>query len=176
MAFDSHHLLRPDWGERWLTEAEVESRFRPAITDQHAEWGSILWKFEKIINEPSNNFERTLKALFTRNEILLLLPSMHPDLRRLQDLNAARYRDLRASRFFQTSPTVGTRLTMMYFGLPVDSEQFLPFPEGDTPPGRNASQILQLVRGGFDDGLEGQLMLDDLNRKWMEISRCRSTS
>lgn len=97
-------------------------RWDPLVTPTSGKWTNQVSVF-KLLLAPSSTetLDSILSDYFTPSERELALPATSPPyLVELQADRTERYRRLLAGRFDGVEDTTVTRLTMLYFGLPVE--------------------------------------------------------
>ncbi|KAK5993018.1 hypothetical protein PT974_06444 [Cladobotryum mycophilum] len=104
-----------------FTEKHLEERINPTISPEDEEWTQMYDKFEKLLGPKSNQtLGQVLAAHFTEHEVRLFSHTDCSELKAIQDENTRRYQNLLNSRFRGVESDMITKLTMMYFGLPVE--------------------------------------------------------
>lgn len=112
--------LKTSEQSRWLSYEEVKHRFRPGITLSDPEWIQRYSWFMSVVQRPTQDVRAVLKSCFPRNTVFMLLPLSHRNLRIIQQLNSARYRQCLQQRFGDISNDGPAKLALTYFGLPVE--------------------------------------------------------
>ncbi|KAM5350626.1 hypothetical protein ACJ41O_007131 [Fusarium nematophilum] len=104
----------------YVNPEDAAKRLNPTISPQDQKWKSIHHKFTQLVNNSSTSIRNILSENFTRHEARMLDPSDRPDIKKLQNDNTERYNALLAGRFKGVDRGMASKLTMMYFGLPVE--------------------------------------------------------
>lgn len=96
-------------------------RYNPLIRPSDEQWKLIERDFDTLLENLRVTIGQVLKEYFTEHEGKLFLPTVEPvSLVNLQTEHKKRYRALLAGRFKDHRLTLGTKFTMLYFGLPVE--------------------------------------------------------
>ncbi|POR38279.1 Uncharacterized protein TPAR_01539 [Tolypocladium paradoxum] len=103
-----------------ITAAEAEKRIDPAICTSDRAWRSRHREFSQRLNRPNKTLADIPPETFTFYEARLLVASSRPEPRQLQSDRTRRYRALLRERFKGVAEDQATKLTMAYFGLPVE--------------------------------------------------------
>ncbi|KAF4983523.1 hypothetical protein FZEAL_1058 [Fusarium zealandicum] len=95
------------------------ARFNPAIAPKDSEWKSVYGEFTELLDS-SKTINQIMSEYFTHHEARLFFPSDRADLKKLQDDNTERYNALLAGRLKGVDRSLASKLTMLYFGLPIE--------------------------------------------------------
>ncbi|KAH7140125.1 hypothetical protein B0J13DRAFT_637460 [Dactylonectria estremocensis] len=95
-------------------------RMNPAIKPTDPRWREVHDKFALLLEDKNKTIQQILAENFTRHETRLFVPSDRPEIKELHNWHAARYKVLREGRFKAVEPTLSVKLTMLYFGVPVE--------------------------------------------------------
>lgn len=101
----------------------AEARRDPWIKPTDAKWRSVYDKFVQLLKSKDKTIRDILVENFTQHEACLFIPSDRPEIKELQDRHTARYNVLRQGRFKDIVPSLSIKLTMLYFGVPVEPMQ-----------------------------------------------------
>ncbi|KAF7556480.1 hypothetical protein G7046_g6299 [Stylonectria norvegica] len=104
---------------KYVSNETAASRINPTITPRDESWRQTYQEFAKLLRSPKT-IEQILFENFTRHEARLFIPEDREDIKRLQDENTDQYYALLEDRFKDVKPSLALKLTMMYFGLPVE--------------------------------------------------------
>ncbi|KAK7424012.1 hypothetical protein QQZ08_008836 [Neonectria magnoliae] len=105
----------------FVTPEEAAARRNLLIKPTDADWQLAHERFASLLGPSSEiTIKQLLKLTFTRHEARMFLPSDRPDIRSIQESNTERFHKLRSGRFSTVDDSLATKLTMMYFGLPVE--------------------------------------------------------
>ncbi|KAH7166332.1 hypothetical protein EDB81DRAFT_853019 [Dactylonectria macrodidyma] len=104
----------------YVTPEVAAERLNPAIKPTDAKWREVHEKFTLLLNDKDKTIQQILKENFTRHEARLFVPSDRPEVKELQDSHAERYKVVREGRFKNVEPTLSVKMTMLYFGVPVE--------------------------------------------------------
>ncbi|KAK7417823.1 hypothetical protein QQX98_004297 [Neonectria punicea] len=105
----------------FVTPEEAAARRNLLIKPTDADWQLAHEKFTSLLDPSSKmTINQLLKLTFTSHEARMFVPSDRPDTRSIQESNTERFHKLRSGRFSAVDDSLATKLTMMYFGLPVE--------------------------------------------------------
>lgn len=114
-------LLPPEPSpEEYISEATASLRINPAIDPNSTPWKTQHRLFHLLLHSLDHNIQQILLANFTQHEARMFVPSDRHDLHALQQRNTDRYNALLQGRFKDVEQSLATKITMMYFGLPVE--------------------------------------------------------
>ncbi|TKW56661.1 hypothetical protein CTA1_13118 [Colletotrichum tanaceti] len=100
---------------------EPQERYNALIKPSDDDWKAVHDKFNDLVAQPTLRTEDILSLYFTAQERKLFLAATEPrSLRDCQESNTRRYRSLIGGRFKDCHLSFATKLTMLYFGLPVE--------------------------------------------------------
>ncbi|KAJ6786808.1 hypothetical protein PWT90_03859 [Aphanocladium album] len=97
-----------------------QRRLDPAIDPSDVEWEKVHAMFDFLVRRSDRTLGDILLDNFTVHEIRQFFTQGRPDIKILQQRNTERYHSLLAGRFKGVVSDVPTKLSMMYFGLPVE--------------------------------------------------------
>lgn len=103
----------------YVSPEEAAKRVNPTVTPQDPDWTRILDAFTEL-RKSDDPIQKILSEHFTYHEARMLLASDRPDIKSLQDANTERYNALLQGRFHGVERDLVSKLTMLYFGLPVE--------------------------------------------------------
>ncbi|RSM12090.1 hypothetical protein CEP52_002650 [Fusarium oligoseptatum] len=103
----------------YVSPEEAAKRVNPTITPQDRDWRRVLDTFTELHNS-GNTLQKILSEHFTFHEARMLSASDRADIKNLQDVNTERYNALLRGRFLGVERDLVSKLTMLYFGLPVE--------------------------------------------------------
>lgn len=100
---------------------DPQQRYNPLIRPTDEDWNNIHGHFKDLLSFPTTRTGQVLEVYFTSHERKLFMPATEPRrLRDCQEDNARRYESLIGNRFKECRPSLATKFTMLYFGLPVE--------------------------------------------------------
>ena len=94
--------------------------FNPAICPTDNDWARVHDSFAKLVKKSDKTLGDILLKYFTKYEARMFFTQDRSDLKRIQSGNTERFRALHAERFNSVESSLITKLTMMYFGLPIE--------------------------------------------------------
>lgn len=98
-----------------------QERYNPLIKPTDNDWIAAHEQFKDLLDQPTIRIQQILDEHFTPHERKLFMPATEPrSLRDCQEDNTRRYRALIAGRFKTSRPSLATKFTLLYFGLPVE--------------------------------------------------------
>lgn len=103
----------------YVSPENAAKRVDPIITPQDRNWRRMHYTFTEL-HKSDNTLQKILSDHFTYHEARMLLASDRTDIKSLQDANTERYNALLQGRFRGVKRDVVSKLTMMYFGLPIE--------------------------------------------------------
>ncbi|KAI8658224.1 hypothetical protein NCS55_01097800 [Fusarium keratoplasticum] len=103
----------------YVSPESAAKRVNPTITPQDRDWRRMLYTFTEL-HKSDKTLQKILSEHFTYHEARMLLASDRADIKSLQDVNTERYNALLEGRFRGVERDLVSKLTMMYFGLPVE--------------------------------------------------------
>ncbi|KAJ4242751.1 hypothetical protein NW757_011822 [Fusarium falciforme] len=103
----------------YVSPESAAKRVNPTITTQDRDWRRMLYTFTEL-HKSDKTLQKILSEHFTYHETRMLLASDRADIKTLQDANTERYNTLLEGRFRGVERDLVSKLTMMYFGLPVE--------------------------------------------------------
>lgn len=107
--------------ESKLGVPEPQERYNALIKPSDDDWKAVHDNFKDLLAQPTLRTEDILSLYFTTQERKLFLTATEPrSLRDCQEGNTRRYWSLIAGRFKDCHLSFATKLTMLYFGLPVE--------------------------------------------------------
>ncbi|KAM0424195.1 hypothetical protein ACHAPT_010566 [Fusarium lateritium] len=104
---------------QYVSPSEAAERINPTIAPKDDDWTSTLNTFTELY-ESEKPVQQILSEHFTHHEARMLIASDRPDIKNLQYANTERYNALLRGRFQGVERNVVSKLTMLYFGLPVE--------------------------------------------------------
>jgi hypothetical protein len=108
-------------GVEVLTRKEPKTRWDPRISPQDEEWKRKELAFARLLREPSQCVEAVLENYFTDEEAKIFVKAKSPpSLVSMQRNNRDRYYGLLAGKLNGCKPSLAMKLTMLWFGLPVE--------------------------------------------------------
>ncbi|RSL49996.1 hypothetical protein CEP54_012153 [Fusarium duplospermum] len=103
----------------YVSPEEAAKRVNPTITPQDRDWRRMHHTFTEL-HKSDSTLQKILSDHFTHHEARMLLASDRADIKNLQDANTERYNALLQGRFLGVKRDMVSKLTMLYFGLPVE--------------------------------------------------------
>ncbi|KAL6876928.1 hypothetical protein J3F83DRAFT_712458 [Trichoderma novae-zelandiae] len=107
-----------------VTEEEAQRRVDLAVSPNDKKWIDIHQAFHDLLADGHRTIGQIFPAFFTPHEICLFVLSESAILKAIQQDNSHRFHRLLQGRFQGVTPDIPTKLTMLYFGLPVEPEDF----------------------------------------------------
>ncbi|KAM0513255.1 hypothetical protein ACHAPE_008104 [Trichoderma viride] len=112
---------------RWtstVTESEAQERIDLGVSPSEKKWNDTYRMFEDLFADEDTPIGEILASKFTQHEIRLFMLSASENLKAIQDDNTARFYALLQTRLQDAAPEIITKLTMLYFGLPIEPIDF----------------------------------------------------
>ena len=98
-----------------------EGQWDPLVGPQDDKFKAKKREFDEMLRDPNMVLSKILDGNFSPHERLIFTPANHPrSLVKVQKDNTARYRKLLEGRFASESSSISLKLTMLWFGLPVE--------------------------------------------------------
>ncbi|KAJ3491893.1 hypothetical protein NLG97_g5505 [Lecanicillium saksenae] len=97
-----------------------QRRLNPTIDPSDVEWEKVHAMFDFLVRRSDRTLGDILLDHFSTHEIRQFFTQGRPDIKALQQRNTERYHSLLAERFSSVTSDVPTKLSMMFFGLPVE--------------------------------------------------------
>lgn len=107
-----------------VTEGEAQERVDLAILPSDEKWKDTYRMFQDLFADVDMSIGQILASNFTQHEISLFMLSASEILKAIQVDNTNRFRTLLQTRFRNVAPDISTKLTMLYFGLPIEPIDF----------------------------------------------------
>lgn len=107
-----------------VTESEAQERIDLTVLSGDEKWKDTYRTFEDLFADVDTSIDQILTSKFTQHEIHLFMLSASETLKAIQDDNTARFDTLLQTRFQDIASDIVTRLTMLYFGLPIEPIDF----------------------------------------------------
>lgn len=104
----------------YVSEAEAAKRMNLRISVEDPAWIQTHEMFKRLLDGKELSYQQILTENFTMHESRMLSPPDRVDLERLQRQNTKRFQKLLKTQFKGLQPNDATKLTMLYFGLPVE--------------------------------------------------------
>ncbi|KAL7944925.1 hypothetical protein V8C42DRAFT_358039 [Trichoderma barbatum] len=120
---DEAFLGVPEWVSD-ITDEEAEKRIDLVIIPKGGKWIDTLKKFQFLLTDTNMTIGKILSAHFTTHEARLFTLSQLAVLRDIQEDNSRRFHKLLQDQFQGVTPDIPTKLTMLYFGLPIEPVDF----------------------------------------------------
>ncbi len=98
-------------------------QFNPAICPTDEDWAQVHNSFRTLVKKSDKTLGDILLQYFTKYEARMFVAQDRSDLKEIQTRNTERFKALLAERFNSVESSLITKLTMMYFGLPVEPIQ-----------------------------------------------------
>ncbi|KAH0489382.1 hypothetical protein TgHK011_009814 [Trichoderma gracile] len=105
-----------------VTDEEAQRRVDLAVSPHSKKWIDVHQEFHHLLTDGRMTIRQILSAFFTPHESRLFILSESAILKAIQQDNTYRFRRLLQNRFQGVASDVSTKLTMLYFGLPVEPE------------------------------------------------------
>ncbi|UKZ75748.1 hypothetical protein TrVFT333_003441 [Trichoderma virens FT-333] len=103
-----------------ITEEDARKRKDLTVSPKDKKWNDTLQEFRKLLAGTDMTIGQILSDKFTTHEARLFTLSQSVILRRIQKDYTLRFRGLLRERFRGITPDIPTKLTMLYFGLPIE--------------------------------------------------------
>ncbi|EHK19323.1 uncharacterized protein TRIVIDRAFT_10162 [Trichoderma virens Gv29-8] len=103
-----------------ITEEEAQKRKDLTVSPKDKKWNDTLQEFRKLLADTDMTIGQILSDKFTTHEARLFTLSQSVILRRIQKDYTLRFRGLLRERFRGITTDIPTKLTMLYFGLPIE--------------------------------------------------------
>ncbi|KAH6609073.1 hypothetical protein Trco_002419 [Trichoderma cornu-damae] len=113
----------PEWVST-ITENEAQERIDIAVSPKDRKWIETHQAFHKLLADTEMTIGQILSANFTQHETHLFILSQSAVLRTIQEDNTRRFYSLLQGRFQGVTPDIPSKLTMLYFGLPIEPMDF----------------------------------------------------
>ncbi|KAL7939276.1 hypothetical protein V8C35DRAFT_326373 [Trichoderma chlorosporum] len=113
----------PEWTSS-ITEEEVHRRMDLTILPTAKKWKDTLQQFQRLLADDDMTIGQILSNYFTPHEARLFILSESAILKPIQEDNALRFHKLLQTRFQGVTSDAPTKLTMLYFGLPIEPVDF----------------------------------------------------
>ncbi|KAK4071647.1 uncharacterized protein Triagg1_5885 [Trichoderma aggressivum f. europaeum] len=107
-----------------VTEEEAQKRIDLRVTPQDKKWNDVLQEFQRLHADADMTIGQILSEKFTTHEARLFIPSESEILKVIQAENVRRFHERFESRFQGIVLDIPTKLTMLYFGIPVEPMNF----------------------------------------------------
>lgn len=114
-------------GVEWtsaITESKAQERIDLAVLPNDEKWKDAYRMFQDVFEDVDTSIGQILSSNFTQHEIRLFMLSASKILKAIQDDNTSRFHTLLKTRFRDVAPDIITKLTMLYFGLPIEPIDF----------------------------------------------------
>ncbi|PTB65840.1 hypothetical protein BBK36DRAFT_1120744 [Trichoderma citrinoviride] len=106
-----------------VTEEEAQRRVDVAVSSNSKKWIDVHQAFQDLLANGGMTLRQILPAFFTSHETRLFMLSEAVILKGIQEDNTYRYHRLLQTRFQGVTSDIPTKLTMLYFGLPIEPER-----------------------------------------------------
>lgn len=106
-------------GPDYQSTKKAAGRFNLGISPKSSEWKKVYGRFEKLLRS-KKTIQSILAEHFTHHEARMLILSDRDDVKALQADNTERFNALLEGRLKGVGRNLGTKLTMLYFGLPIE--------------------------------------------------------
>lgn len=103
-----------------VTESEAQERIDLGVSPSDKKWNDTYRMFEDLFADEDTPIGEILASKFTQHEISLFMLSTSKILKAIQDDNTSRFNALLQTRLQDAAPEIITKLTMLYFGLPIE--------------------------------------------------------
>ncbi|RFU76981.1 hypothetical protein TARUN_5228 [Trichoderma arundinaceum] len=107
-----------------ITDDEAQDRIDIAISPKDRKWIDTHRAFQELLADPDMTIGQILSLNFTQHEAHLLVLSRSTILKAIQADNTRRFQTLLHGRFQGVVADTPTKLTMLYFGLPIEPIDF----------------------------------------------------
>ncbi|KAH6877126.1 hypothetical protein B0T10DRAFT_584564 [Thelonectria olida] len=104
----------------YVSSEDARHRLNPSIEPDDAEWKSVHEHFTNLTQNSNTSVNQILMDTFTRREAILFVWSDLPQIKKVQDSRTKLYHSILNNRYRGLEVTLATKLTMLYFGLPVE--------------------------------------------------------
>ncbi|OTA05160.1 hypothetical protein A9Z42_0057720 [Trichoderma parareesei] len=115
-------LLGGSDGVTVVTDEEAQRRVDIAVSPNDKKWIDVHQAFHHLLTDGKMTVGQILSAFFTPHETRLFMLSGSAILQAIQQDNTYRFHRLLRSRFQGFASDIPIKLTMLYFGLPVEPE------------------------------------------------------
>jgi hypothetical protein len=115
-------LLGSSGGLSVVTDEEAQRRVDIAVSPNDKKWIDVHQAFHHLLTVGKMTIGQILSAFFTPHETRLFMLSESAILKAIQQDNTCRFHRILQSRFQGVASDIPTKLTMLYFGLPVEPE------------------------------------------------------
>jgi hypothetical protein len=112
---------------RWtstVTDSEAQERIDLGVSPSDEKWNDTYRMFEDLFADEDTSIGEILASKFTQHEILLFMLSASKILKVIQDDNTTRFHRLLQTKFQGVASEIITKLTMLYYGLPIEPIDF----------------------------------------------------
>lgn len=103
-----------------VAESEAQERIDLGVLPSDEKWNATYRMFEDLFADEDTPIGEILASKFTQHEIRLFMLSTSKTLKAIQDDNTTRFHALLQTRLQDAAPEIITKLTMLYFGLPIE--------------------------------------------------------
>lgn len=103
----------------YVSPEAAAKRVNPTVTPHGRDWRRMHFTFAELYKS-DKTLQKILSEHFTYHEARMLTASDRADIKSLQDANTERYNTLLEGRFRGVERDPVSKLTMVYFGLPVE--------------------------------------------------------
>lgn len=107
-----------------VSESEAQKRIDIAVLPSDKKWIETHQAFQELLSNTDMTIGQILSANFTQHEAHLFVLSRSKILKAIQEDNTRRFRTLLQDRFQEITSDTPTKLTMLYFGLPIEPVDF----------------------------------------------------
>ncbi|KAK1254727.1 hypothetical protein MKX08_008722 [Trichoderma sp. CBMAI-0020] len=121
--YDMHTSGDIKWAST-VTESEAQERIDLGVSPNDEKWNDTYRMFEDLFADEDTPIGEILASKFTQHEIRLFMLYTSKVLKAIQDDNTARFNALLQTRLQDAAPEIITKLTMLYFGLPIEPIDF----------------------------------------------------
>ncbi|RGP81649.1 transaldolase [Fusarium longipes] len=111
--------LAQEESDHWLQKADPPSKRIDLLIDPKSKQWAGVHKFFTMALESEKPIKDVIRQSFTHHQYRMLAPAERADVKEMQAANTRRYNALLAGRYKGVEDSLATKLTMMYFGLPV---------------------------------------------------------
>ncbi|KAL7796766.1 hypothetical protein V8C37DRAFT_420136 [Trichoderma ceciliae] len=114
-------------GPKWvsiITENEAQRRIDVSVSPNERKWIDTHQAFQELLADTDTSIGQILSACFTQHEAHLFVLSQSKLLKAIQEDNTHRFYALLDRRLQGVTPDIPTKLTMLYFGLPIEPIDF----------------------------------------------------
>lgn len=106
--------------DQYVSQQVASMRFNPAIGPNDTAWKKQYQRFRGLLALPKKTIQQILMENFTQHEARMFVQADRDDLKAIERRNTDRYYRLLEGRFSTVKKNLATKMTMMYFGLPVE--------------------------------------------------------